>query len=352
MSSFDFWINFDMELPCMMNETGMGGDWDWDVQWMRLGCTVNGTGMSSEWDWDVWWMRLGCLVNETGMYSEWNWDVQGMELGCTVNETGMYSEWNWDVWLFCSSARGRQLILTNKDTMDLIRRGIAHSDAAVAMSALKCVTNLALPEEDNGREEIQYISECPFVRLPGRNSVKFDFCPNFLFQRFRNDVRSWPQRFWAIWRGTDTRVTLKFLTTPPPLPNENERFIHQLEIQLLRLFQSSILGNSMKAICPIRERFLVGLMLRVTMQSLIDWLSECRWHLLATTVQSWIALVFRAWTQLTYFPSYSTSSVFLLYLAMSRVFDFIQYPKCQLGGGGVNNFLVAFVVFFSSLYFQ
>ena len=150
-----------------------------DVQFWFLNQFWHGIAMYDGWDWDVQWMGLGCTVNGTGMYSEWDWDAQWMGLGCTVNGIAMYSEWNRDVWLFCSSARGRQLILTNKDTMDLIRRGIAHSDAAVAMSALKCVTNLALPEEDNGREEIQYISKCPFVRLPGLNSVKFDFHPNF-----------------------------------------------------------------------------------------------------------------------------------------------------------------------------
>ena len=48
----------------------------------------------------------------------------------------------------------------------------------------------------------------------------------------------------------------------------------------------------------------------------------------------------RAWTQLTYLLSSSTSAVVSLRFAMSRVFYFPQCPKRQ---GGVNNFRVTLV---------
>ena len=51
----------------------------------------------------------------------------------------------------------------------------------------------------------------------------------------------------------------------------------------------------------------------------------------------------RAWTQLTYSPSLSTSSIFPLPLAISRIFYFAQCPKRQ---GGVNNFRVTLVLCF------
>ena len=51
-------------------------------------------------------------------------------------------------------------------------------------------------------------------------------------------------------------------------------------------------------------------------------------------------LCLRAWTQLTYFHSFSASSVFPLHFAMSRISYFIQCPKRH---GGVNNFRVTLV---------
>ena len=79
------------------------------------------------------------------------------------------------------------------------------------------------------------------------------------------------------------------------------------------------------------------------MQSLIAWLNGVQ---LASAVDQSPALnrpCLRAWTQLTYFLSFSTSSVFPLYFAMSKISYFIQCPKCRGGGGSVNNFKVTLV---------
>ena len=73
------------------------------------------------------------------------------------------------------------------------------------------------------------------------------------------------------------------------------------------------------------------------MQTLMAWLNEHSWHL-ALAVYHNPALnrpCLRAWTQLTYFLSLSTSSVFPSHFAMSRIFYLAQCPKHQ---GDVNNF--------------
>ena len=88
------------------------------------------------------------------------------------------------------------------------------------------------------------------------------------------------------------------------------------------------------------KRFLKGQLLYIITQSLIDWSNECSWHQLSTIAQPWTTPVLRAWTQLTYFLSFSTSSVFSLHFARSRIFYFAQCPKRQ---GGVNNLRVTLV---------
>ena len=75
------------------------------------------------------------------------------------------------------------------------------------------------------------------------------------------------------------------------------------------------------------------------MQSLIAWLDECSWHQLSTIAQSWtapVSVLSHSWPTF----SFSTSSVFPLHFAMSRIFCFVQCPKRQ---GGVNNFVVALI---------
>ena len=69
--------------------------------------------------------------------------------------------------------------------------------------------------------------------------------------------------------------------------------------------------------------FLVGLLLHVMKHSLIAWLNEYSWHQLSTIAQSCL----RAWTQLTYFLSFFTISLFPLHFAMSEIFYFAQCPK-------------------------
>ena len=64
--------------------------------------------------------------------------------------------------------------------------------------------------------------------------------------------------------------------------------------------------------------------------AVIDWL--IKWVQLAPAVDHSPVLnrsCLRAWTQLTYFLSFSTSPVFLLQFAMSRIFYFAQCPKRQ-----------------------
>ncbi|OQV17511.1 putative Armadillo repeat-containing protein 8 [Hypsibius exemplaris] len=62
------------------------------------------------------------------------------------------------------SARGRLLLLANKESMDLIKRGVLHPDVQVAVPAVTCVRNLALPEEDNGKEEVCYLTGADRIR--------------------------------------------------------------------------------------------------------------------------------------------------------------------------------------------
>ena len=76
---------------------------------------------------------------------------------------------------------------------------------------------------------------------------------------------------------------------------------------------------------------LVGVLLYGMVQSLIAWLNGRSWHRLSTIAP---APCLRAWTQLTYFFSFSTSSVSPLHFALSSIFYFAQCPQCQ---GGVNN---------------
>lgn len=59
----------------------------------------------------------------------------------------------------CCSSRGRQVILASKETTDLIKRGMLHADVGVAVSAVVCITNLALPEEDH---EKPYMCKLPW----------------------------------------------------------------------------------------------------------------------------------------------------------------------------------------------
>ena len=77
----------------------------------------------------------------------------------------------------------------------------------------------------------------------------------------------------------------------------------------LRLIQSSILGNSMKDIyCwydPIRERFLVKLLLFLMMQLVIAWLNKYSRRQLSTIAQPWTGPVF------VLKPSWPTFSLFL-----------------------------------------
>ena len=68
-----------------------------------------------------------------------------------------------------------------------------------------------------------------------------------------------------------------------------------------------------------------------------------KWVQLASAVDHSPALnrsCLRAWTQLAYFLSFSTNSVFLLHFGMSRIFYFTQCLKRQ---GGVNNLRVILV---------
>ena len=79
---------------------------------------------------------------------------------------------------------------------------------------------------------------------------------------------------------------------------------------------------------PIRERFLVGLLLYVMMQSLIAWSNEYSWHQLPTLSLSWTILVSVLGQSGPTF-SFFTSPVCPLHCAMSRTFYFVQCPKHQ-----------------------
>ena len=84
--------------------------------------------------------------------------------------------------------------------------------------------------------------------------------------------------------------------------------------------------------------FLVGLLLYLMMHSLIAWLNEAVDH---SPVLNRPGLP--SWTQLTYFLSVLTSSVFLLHFAMNKIFYFAQCPKRQRG---INNVEMTLVFYF------
>ena len=80
-------------------------------------------------------------------------------------------------------------------------------------------------------------------------------------------------------------------------------------------------------------------------QPLIAWLNECSWHLLSPRARPWLP----TWTQLTYFLSISTRSVFPLYYAVSRI---IFSSSVQIAKGIVNNFRVTLVLHVSIPQFE
>ena len=80
------------------------------------------------------------------------------------------------------------------------------------------------------------------------------------------------------------------------------------------------------------------------LQSLIDWLYVCSWHVLSTIAQPWSTRL-HVWTQLTYFLSFSiitSQSSLFTYFVMSGVFfhPVLKTPR------GFNNFLVALACIF------
>ena len=152
------------------------------------------------------------------------------------------------------------------------------------------------------------------------------------------------------WLWTDTDQNDSFSDSSYLFPVQR---ILQNEVMIARTEANwiSILGNQIKDICywwdVIRKVFFVGLLLYVITQPLIAWLNECGWHQLSTIAQPWTARL-RAWTQLTYFLSFSTTSVFPLHFALNRIFHFAQCPKRQ---GDVNNLRVTLVAAMLSKFF-